>query len=241
MPDDHVVCIDDANRTIKLFSSALRPVTSLKLQSVPRDVAPVKSQLVVVTLPSDKCLQFVELGKELVLGNKLQLDIECSGITCFQYELYVTSGFSVDRQIQIVSLKGVVRKRIRPGIADLRYPLFIAVDPKVRTVFVTDYNHGVVGIDLNSSEVLFKCKDTDVHGYYKGITLGHKGQIYTCTWNLNGVSRVHLDGRGLETIIPMPDKEGRKPHSIAYSNKSSRLLVSLCGGKRSCLAVYRFQ
>ncbi|KAH3749695.1 hypothetical protein DPMN_184201 [Dreissena polymorpha] len=241
MADDHVVLADDANKNVKLFTHAFFPVAMVALTSPPRDVAPIKLQQVVVTIPTEKALQFIDLGKELLLRNKINLDFECFGVTCFNQELYVTSGFSSEREIRIMSLSGEVRKRIRPGIVDLRYPLYIAVDPKYKTIFVSDYNHGVVGVDTNSGELKFKCKDTDVHGYYKGITIGNKGNIYVCTWNLHGVSRVHLDGRGLETVIPMPGKEGRKPHSVAFSKKSERLVISLCGGKRACLSVYRYQ
>ncbi|XP_045179371.2 uncharacterized protein LOC123538992 [Mercenaria mercenaria] len=241
MADDNVVLVDEANKNVKFFNPALKPVSVMKLTAPPRDVTPIKIQQIVVTIPTERSLQFIELGKTLILRKKVPLEIECSGITCYNHELYVTSGFSSDREIQIVSLNGEVRKRIRPGIADLRYPLYIVVDPRFRTVFVSDYNHGVVGLDAVTGEVKFKCKDTDVHGYYKGVTVGHKGYIYVCTWNLHGVSRVHLDGRGLETIIPMPGKEGRKPHSTAFSRKSERLIVSLCGGKKGCLSVYRYQ
>lgn len=241
MADDNVVIVDDANKNVKFFNPAFKPISMIKLTAPPRDVTPVKLQQIVVTIPVERSLQFIEVGKNLILRKKVPLELECSGIACYNHELFVTSGFSSEREIQIVSLNGEVRKRIRPGIADLRYPLYITVDPRFRTVFITDYNHGVVGLDANSGEVKFKCKDTDVHTYYKGVTIGHKGHIFVCTWNLHGVSRVHLDGRGLETIVPMPGKEGRKPHSVAFSKKSERLIISLCGGKRGCLSIYRYQ
>lgn len=241
MADDNVVLVDDANKNVKFFNPAFKPISVVKVSAPPLDVTPIKLQQVVVTIPTERSLQFIEVGKHMMLMKKVQMELECYGITFYNHELYVTSGFSNEREIHIVSLNGEVRKKIRPGIADLRYPLYICVDPKFRMIFVSDYNHGVVGLDVNSGEVKFKCKDTDVHGYYKGVTIGQKGHINVCTWNLHGVSRVHLDGRGLETIIPMPGKEGRKPYSIAFSKKSERLIVSLCGGKRGCLSVYRYQ
>lgn len=212
------------------------------MTSPPRDLTVIKHQELAVTVPSEKAIQFVDLSnKGLTLAKKLTLDIECYGITCFNAELYVTSGFSTEREIRIIGLDGATRKKFKPGIVDLRYPLYVTVDPKYRTIFVSDYNHGVIGLDPGTGELKFKCKDTDVHGYYKGVTLGNKGNIFVCTWNLHGVSRVHLDGRGLETIIPLPGKEGRKPYAIAFSRKSERLVVSLCGGKRACVMVYRYQ
>ncbi|KAL4217364.1 hypothetical protein ACF0H5_023815 [Mactra antiquata] len=241
MADDCFVAVDEANRNVKFFNPVFRPISMTQLTSPPRDVAQVKLAQIVVTVPSDKMLHFFDVGKTFTTLKKVALEIECSGIACYNQELYVTSGFSSQREIQILSLSGESRKTFKPGIADLRYPLYIEVDARFRTIFVTDYNHGVIGLDINSGEVKFKCKDTDIHGYYKGVTLANKGNIVVCTWNLHGVSRVHLDGRGMETIIPMPGKEGRKPHSIAFSKKSERLVVSLCGGKRGCLAVYRYQ
>ena len=241
MADDSIIIVDEANRNIKLFTHVFKPVATVKLKSPARDITSVKSRQVVASIPSEKALQFIDLGEELLLCDKITLEFECSGVHCFQNELYVTSAFSNDREIRIMSLTGKVRKRIRPGIVDLRYPLYIVVDPRFRTLFVTDYNHGVLGFDANGGDVRFKCKDTDVHTYYKGITIGHKGDLFVCTWNLNGISRVHLDGRGLETIIPMPGKEGRKPQCMAFSQKSQRLIVSLCGGKRSYISVYRYQ
>lgn len=241
LDDDSVIVADEANKNVKTFTPAFQPVAMETLTSPPRDIALVKQRRIVVTLPSDKALQMVDIEKQITLRDKISLNFECYGVTCYQNEIYVTSGFSSEREIQVLSLTGHVRKRFRPGIADLRYPLYILVETRFRTLFVTDYNHGVVGLDLNSGDVKFKCKDTDTHTYYKGITLGHKGSVYVCTWNLHGVSRVHLDGRGLETVVAMPGKEGRKPQCLAFSPKSERLIVSLCGGKRSCISVYRYQ
>ena len=239
MPDEQLVVVDEKNRCTKLFNVKLHPVTRLKLTSSPRDISSVGNNIAAVTLPHEKTIQFIQVGKAMEPTKRIQVDIECSGITFYENELYITSGFAANREIQILSLDGKLRKRLKPGIVDLRYPLYIVVEPRTKIMFVSDYNHGIVGIDMRGF-VKFKCQETDIHNYYKGIALSNHGHLYVCTWQMNGVSRVHTDGRGLETIIPMPEKGGLKPYAIGYSKRSKTVVVSLCGKNRGYMSVYKF-
>ena len=239
LPDEQLVIVDEKNRCMKLFNVKFQPVIRLKLTSSPRDISSVGNNIAAVTLPHEKTIQFVYVGKTMEATKRVQVDIECSGITFYENELYITSGFAANREIQILSLDGKLRKRIKPGIVDLRYPLYIVVEPRMKIMFVSDYNHGVVGIDMRGF-VKFKCQETDIHNYYKGIALSNHGHLYVCTWQMNGVSRVHTDGRGLETIIPMPEKGGLKPYAIGYSKRSKTVVVSLCGKNRGYMSVYKF-
>ena len=239
MPDEQLIIADERNKCTKLFNVKLQPVAKLKLSSAPRDLTPVANALVAVTLPHEKTIQFLNVTKTLEPKKRFQVDIECCGITFHENELYITSGFSADREIQILSLDGKLRKRMKPGIVDLRYPLYIVVEPRTKIMFVSDYNHGIVGIDMRGA-VKFKCQETDIHNYYKGIALSTHGHLYVCTWQMNGVSQVHTDGRGLETVIHMPEKGGLKPYAIGYSKRSKTVVISLCGKNRGYMSVYRF-
>ena len=239
MPDEQLVIVDEKNRCAKLFNVKMQPVTRLKLTSSPRDITSVGNNSAAVTLPHEKTIQFVHVGKTMEPKKRVQVDTECSGITFYENELFITSGFAADREIQILSIDGKLRKRMKPGIVDLRYPLYIVVEPRMKIMFVSDYNHGIVGMDMRGF-VKFKCQETDIHNYYKGITLSNHGHLYVCTWQMNGVSRVHTDGRGLETIIPMPEKGGLKPYAIGYSKRSKTVVVSLCGKNRGYMSVYKF-
>ena len=239
MPDEQLIIADESNKCTKLFNVKLQPVDKLKLTSSPRDLTPVANSLVAVTLPHEKTIQFLYVTKTMEQKKRLQLDIECYGITFHANELYVTSGFSANREIQVLSLDGSLRKRLKPGIVDLRYPLYIVVEPRTNIMFVSDYNHGIVGIDMRGA-VKFKCQETDIHNYYKGLALSVHGYLYVCTWSMNGISQVHTDGRGLETIIPMPEKGGLKPYAIGYSKRSKTVVISLCGKNRGFMSVYKF-
>ena len=239
MPDEQLVIVDEKNRCTKLFNVKMQQVSKLKLTSAPRDLTPAGNSLAAVTLPHEKTIQFVHVAKIMEPKKRVQVDIECSGITFYENELYITSGFSAEREIQILNLDGKLRKRLKPGIVDLRYPLYIVVEPRTKIMFISDYNHGIVGIDMRGF-VKFKCQETDIHNYYKGIALSTHGHLYVCTWQMNGVSRVHTDGRGLETIIPMPEKGGLKPYAIGYSKRSKTVVVSLCWKNRGYMSVFKF-
>ncbi|XP_052260956.1 uncharacterized protein LOC127865099 [Dreissena polymorpha] len=238
--DGRLVLADDTNKCVKLFGPDFKPVCSIITATSPRDVTTISHHEVAATLPAEKLIQMLRIGpKEIVKLRGLLLDIECYGITYHMPDLYVTSGWSAEREIQIINPDGELRKKIRLSKSIFRYPLYISIDPKAEVMYVSDYLNGVLVLDM-TGKVIMQCKDADKGSYYKGVEVTVPGQVYACQWQDNGITRVHTDGRGLETVLSWDKMDRRKPLAIAYTSKTKRLVVSFCGEKRDLMSIYKF-
>lgn len=240
MHDGRIVLADDANKKIKLFGADFKPLSNICTDMPPRDISAISHHEVAVTIPNEKTIQVYKVGpKEFEKKLYLRLDIECYGITYYEPDIYVTSGWSSEREIQVIDLSGEVKRKIRLPRSIFRYPLYITIDPKSKFLFVSDYVNGVICLDM-SGKVILQCQEPEAGSYYKGLTVAIPGQIYACIWQQNGVSRVHTDGRGLESVLTWLSADRRKPLAIAYTSKTKRLVLSFCGEKRDLVSVYKF-
>lgn len=239
--DGRVVLADDSNKNVKLFGTDFKPLSSVAMDSSPRDITTISHSEVAATLPNEKTIQLFQIGlKSIEKTRSVVLDIDCYGITFYEDEMYVTSGWSSEREIQVIMSSGEFSSRtIKLPKGVFRYPLYITIDPKSKTIYVSDYINGIVALDM-TGKIILQCKNTDVGTYYKGVTLTTPGQIYACTWQRNGVQRVHTDGRGLETVLSWKISDIFKPLSVAYTSKTKRLILSFCGEKRDLLSIYKF-
>ncbi|XP_045167249.2 uncharacterized protein LOC123530540 [Mercenaria mercenaria] len=238
--DGRVVLADDSNKNVKLFGTDFKSLSSVPLDSSPRDISTISHTEVAATLPNEKMIQMFKVGaKDMEKKKSLVLDIECYGITYFETEIYVTSGWSSEREIQVLNPSGEFSRKIRLPKGVFRYPLYITIDPKSRIMYVADYINGIIALDM-AGKIVFQCKNTDIGTYYKGLTITTPGQIYVCTWQQNGVQRVHTDGKGLETVLTWKTSDRRKPLAAAYTSKTKRLVLSFCGDKRDVLSIYKF-
>jgi hypothetical protein len=238
--DGRVVLADESNKCVKLFGADFKPLTAISLESSPRDITTISHSEVCATLPNEKLIQMFQIGpKELERTKSFGLDMECYGITFHETDLYVTSGWSTDREIHVIKPTGEFIKKIKLPKGVFRYPLYITIDPKSQIIYVSDYINGIIGVTMDG-KILNQYRDEDIGTYYKGVTLTTTGQIYVCTWQQNGVQRVHTDGKGLETVLTWKTSERRKPLVVAYTSKTKRLILTFCGDKRDVLSIYKF-
>ena len=238
--DGRVILADDSNKNVKLFGTDYKPIASIPLSSSPRDIATLSHVEIAVTLPNEKMIQILKIGnKEIEKDTCYALNIDCYGITFHEDEMYVTSGWSSEREIQVLKPSGEFSRKIRLPKGVFRYPLYITIDPKSKIMYVSDYINGIIALEM-SGKMVFQCKNKDIGTYYKGLSVTTPGQIYVCTWQQNGVQRVHADGKGLETVLHWKISERRKPLAAAYTSKTKRLILSFCGDKRDVLSIYKF-
>jgi hypothetical protein len=238
--DGRVILADDSNKNVKLFGTDYKPLSSITLNSSPRDIATISHVEIAVTLPNEKMVQIFKIGTKDIEKDRSQvLSIDCYGITFHEDEMYVTSGWSSEREIQVLKSSGEFSKKIRLSKGVFRYPLYITIDPKSKTMYVSDYINGVIALDMGG-KMVFQCINKDIGTYYKGLTVTTPGQLYVCTWQQNGVQRVHIDGKKMETVLNWKISERRKPLAAAYTSKTKRLVLSFCGDKRDVLSIYKF-
>ena len=239
LPDGRVVLADDSNKSVKLLGNDCKVLACYEHEAAPRDVTAISLSEVAVTLPDEKCIQIFEVATEsLEKKKKLVLNMECYGITFHETVIYVTSGWSPEKEVQVIEPSGKVIQRMKLPNSVFKYPLYITIDPLSDVIFVTDYMHGVIALDM-SGDVLYKYEDRrQARGYYKGVTLTLPGQILACTWQSQGICKLNPEGKGMDSVITWPAKERRKPVAIAYAFNNKKLLVTYCGDKRDFVSFY---
>lgn len=57
--------------------------------------------------------------------------------------------------IFITDSEGVVKRKLRPDSGVLKCPLYVTVDPRFAHVYVSDYESGIIGMDM-SGNIIFK-------------------------------------------------------------------------------------
>ncbi|WAR09985.1 hypothetical protein MAR_035061 [Mya arenaria] len=197
--DDKVVVADATNKKVKVFGADLKPYAHIETQTAPRDVTIVSATEVACTLPNDR------------------LDVECYGICHADGAFYVTSGWSTDKEVQLIDAEGVLKKKLRPEPGVFKCPL---------------------------------CADNNSKGYM-GICSSPQGEIYICTLQPNGISKVHTENKRygslqslntseLEPLITLQtlSKGGQRPRSIAYSWNKSKIVISFVGQSVDVMSIY---
>ncbi|XP_053385870.1 uncharacterized protein LOC128550605 [Mercenaria mercenaria] len=197
-------------------------------------------------MPNEKSVAIISVGKELSLKKTIKLEVECYGITFYENEFFVTSGWSTEKEIQVIDSEGVVKRKLRPEAGVLKCPLYVTVEPKFGRVYVSDYENGVVGLDMGG-EPIFRYNDTTTKGYM-GICSTPSGDVFICTFQPNGISKVMKENKlvgslppdesELEPVITLPNKGGQRPRSIAYSRKTNRILISFVGQSVDVMSIY---
>lgn len=247
LPDDKIVVADATNKKIKLFNADLKPISNLEMPSAPRDVTTISTSEIACTLPNEKVVHIISVGRDMNIKKSIKLEVECYGVTCYENELFVTSGWSTEKEVQVINFEGVVQRKLRPKAGVMKCPLYVTVDAKMSHVYVSDYENGVIGMDMDGS-VIYRYNDTVTKGYM-GICSSPGGTVYICTLQPNGISKVRTENKlvaslpslnenDLEPLISLPNKGGQRPRSIAYSKKSNKLLISFVGQSVDVLSIY---
>ncbi|XP_052814415.1 uncharacterized protein LOC128241500 [Mya arenaria] len=247
--DDKVVVADATNKKVKVFGADLKPYAHIETQTAPRDVTIVSATEVACTLPNDRTVHVITVGKQLTVNKTFRLDVECYGICHADGAFYVTSGWSTDKEVQLIDAEGVLKKKLRPEPGVFKCPLYVTVHNKFGHIYVSDYETGIVCMDMTGT-VILKCADNNSKGYM-GICSSPQGEIYICTLQPNGISKVHTENKRygslqslntseLEPLITLQtlSKGGQRPRSIAYSWNKSKIVISFVGQSVDVMSIY---
>lgn len=82
-----------------------------------------------------------------------------------------------------------------------------------------------------------------------GICSSPTGDVFICTLQPNGISKVmtefrhfgslkSLNEHELEPLISLPNKGGQRPRSIAFSKRTSKIVISFVGQSVDVINIY---
>ena len=233
LPSGELVLCDSSNKKLKLLDKSLQMKKSIDVPGRPWDVAPVDQHQVIVTFPLEKYLQFIQVTPSLALGHKVDLGVQCWGVTVSLESIYLSFDDSGECKIGMYDLTGKQKRMISPYSCkdgrNLRFkePLYIDVlnDEKL---FVSD-------VDYKSSTSTVYCLESNGNILYSvsdpsfklciGINVDEKENLLLCDMDSHKVFLITKDGNEVREFLT--EKDGLyQPNTTSFRRRDRTLVVT---------------
>ena len=231
MPNGYLVACD-RNGIIKLFDCSWSVVDSLKLSAELWDISVIDDKTVIVTIPHEQQLRYVQVFPELKLGRALQLlEKWCWGIDVIGQEIYVScdSGKN-DGDIRVLDIHGTNVKRQYGCKEDGHHlfmrPFHISVSSTGENIFVSESGtNSLTCLNVAGGKIsnTYTYKDADLK-IPRGVYCDDEDNVILCGHSSNNIQVVTPDGKKHHTLLSSQDGLVR-PESVAYRKTDDTLVV----------------
>ena len=226
MTTGEIVLCDSQNNKIKLLDSSDTLQDSLKLKARPWDISVVDTKTVIVTLPWDKQLQYIEVFTRLTPGRVLQLDKYCWGVHVTADKIFTSCHNNPGKgEVRILDLDGNLLQQLginKDGSFLFTYPYCITVSPSENKIFVSDRGGNSVTCMTMDNDVVYKYRDSKMISS-PGLYCDGGDNIIVCGADSNNLQVITTDGKKhCDLVSP---REGFKPLSISYRKRDDTLIV----------------
>ena len=241
MSDGVVVLCDWGNSNLILLSDAFNVKERLHLDSKPRDVSPVNSNNVMVTIPNKKKLQLIQVIPSLKIDRSINVGRMCLGVQVVDDLIYVTCHNDPgEGEVLVLDMNGTVSHRLgqpdkKPSM--FSRPFYITVCLSSRKMFITDWDTHIVSCLMSDGTVVYQYKDEKLRGL-AGICVDGGGNVIVCGWSSDNVQVIRADGTKCCTLLTSQDGVSR-PFSLAY-RQSDNTIVLGCQNHNNLL-VYKMK
>ena len=245
MPGGEVVLCDYKNHTIVVLYSSLscKETFSFKNAPHPYGVSSVSDKMAVVTLPSAKRLQFIEIKPKLKTVSEVQLDKKCWGINVVDGKIYVScfDTHLVGRrngEVRVLNLEGKLIRQFgvnEDGSNMFTHPFDLSVSASSGNVFVSDRWDGTVTC-LSSSDgtVVYQFKDGNLSDV-RGVFVDAQDNVMVCGRDSNNVLIINAEGKLHASALTTSDGI-KSPLCIAY-RRSDNIFVVGCENSKHLITM----
>lgn len=229
LTNGQVLIADWDNRKVKLLDKEFKVVGSVTTDGSPNDICSVNPNMAAVTLPIEKCIQFIDLMPEILLKRRINTNDTCRGLACNGDQLFVVcGGFKGEGggKVAVYGLTGDFVRTIERNNSGQRIfscPIAIAVSADGGILHVTDGQRGIVSL-TTQNDVISVVSDKDCT-WPCGICLDKNDHASICCSRSNTV--VQLVGLNKARTILKNTDGIKEPHAICYDPNDIRLLVTL--------------
>lgn len=241
LPDGKLILCDKANKKLKLLSNSFTVDDTLDVQAEPWDVAVLNSKTVIITLPYEQLLQYVQLVPHLELKGTIQVHAMCWGVEVFSEKIYTSCHDDPeDGEVKVFDIKGNFKMKFDmhteqfPSLT-IKQPDYITVSSTSGNVYLTDNITSTITCWASDGNRLYNYKDPDLKRP-AGIFVDSKDNIIVCGEGSQNLQVITASGNKQRTLMSSVDGNGNgNPMGVAYRASDHTLVVGFRDGNVSIL------
>ena len=234
----YLVIVDHNNKRIKLYTPELKCCSFIVLEYRPFGIC-ADGNSIYVTMPKKKMIQRLKVtipmpfvSRKLLEGSFFPTEAECRGIASYNGDLIVSLKYSTHAnteitdtawQIQIVSTKGTVKRRIihdQSGLALVQDARFICLTADKKELVISEgEDNRVKCLNIETGELTFNQHLEDP----KGVVCDDEGNIYVL--GKHGAIRWILYDRSVVKSLLQGTPSVNFSDALAYWKNSNALAV----------------
>ena len=240
MPNGELVICDRLNLKTKLLDSSWTVKSYVPhVGDGPWDVSIVDDYNIIVTLPSIRQLQCIQVYPEMKTGRIIQLQIKCWGINVLDKEIYVTCHNMQDNdgEVNVLDLRGNILRKICVN-KDMSFmfdtPYYITISETSRKMYVSAAGLSTLYCMTLDGNVVYTCNDL---GHIHGVYADRDDNAIVCCWRPSQVQSVSANGKNLGTAVSFSGIG--LPYCIGFRSSDNILVFGSSGEKQ--VLVFKLQ
>jgi hypothetical protein len=229
LDNNEIVLADNSNLKLKRIDTEFQVLDTLELGATPYGICKTGHSEVALTLPWLHKIQFVSIGRKMVVNWAFKIDGICRGICCHGGYLYICcsgSGSNDPGHVTVSDMAGCLLRTFKTnkdGKSLFTSPQNLCFNEHDSYIQVADTEKGVVTVDQNGRFVSAtsgsKLRDA------VDVCVGDGAKIFLCGFNSNNVIQVDRYGKVVHEILNKNDLTAR-PLSVSFLRKPPRLLIT---------------
>ena len=210
MPGGELVLCDYGNHKVKVLDSSFEMRESANLPVAPFGVAAVDGNTVIVTLPKECQLQYIQVLPYLIKTHIKFVDKWCWGVavaTGFIYVMCDRGNYDAELRVYDVSWNLLKRIGINPDGTNNRIfevGRYIAVSRSENKIFATDWETDTVWCLTTDGETVYQYRNEALRKP-RGLFVDEKDNVIVVGWKGDFVHIILADGCSHKTLLSSKD------------------------------------
>ena len=225
MASGKIVLCDFYNKALKILNHSFKIEDSMSLMAEPLDVSAVDNNSVIISVPYQKLLQFIQLHPKLETGFTIQFDQMCWGvyIDVVGKEIYVTCHDNPGNgNIRILDMNGVLKGKIAVNL--FKRPSCINVSTNSRKIFVSDRDSSCLACLMPNEQIVYKYKDQFLE-HPRQCCVDKDDNIILCGEKSETVQIITKSGKKHVTLLTSDDGI-RRPRCVLYKQTDNTIIIA---------------
>ncbi|XP_060559301.1 uncharacterized protein LOC132719542 [Ruditapes philippinarum] len=217
-----IIIIDENNKCLKLVEVNIKKVSKYKVKNIPTGVAVVNPNLVSVTFPGERKIQFftITTSNKIIESDMIIVSTGCKKIAIYEDKIIGITSTSVE----IMSMSGQLIKSIsNPNMVWL---MDIAVVPSSQMFYVSNGSLGykaVFKFDFDGN-LIATYQDKDLVDV-RGLEVTRDGIVLVCNWASSGSIRMITPDCKMIKELLKGDRHVSYPYCVTFCNETNKLFV----------------